>query len=65
MLMGQLPKMHPPIVQEGQTGRESVEPTKAEECAINPENFNVSHWECSMFSVFSADSLTEICENNP
>ncbi len=46
--------MHPPIVQEGQTGRENVEPTKAEECAINPEHFNVSHWECSMFS---ADSL--------
>ncbi|MFY9966785.1 MAG: hypothetical protein WBL44_10495 [Nitrososphaeraceae archaeon] len=54
--------MHPPIVQEGQTGRESVEPTKAEECAMNPEHFNVSHWECSMFS---ADSLTELCANNP
>lgn len=45
--------------------RESVEPTKAEGCARNPEHFNVSHWECSMFSVFSADSLTEIFANNP
>jgi|GEM_PF-2410982 len=53
--------MHPPIVKEGQTVRESVEPTKAEECAINPEHFNVSHWECSMFS---ADSLTELRANN-
>jgi hypothetical protein len=41
---------------------QSVEPTKAEGCAMNPEHFNVSHWECSMFG---ADSLTELCANNP